>query len=157
MADYHLAQLNIGRIVAPMDSETMYGFASRLDEINALADAADGFVWRLQTEEGNATTIHVFDDDMLLVNMSVWESIEALHEFTYKSTHVELLRDRKQWFSHLDKPYMVLWWIPEGHIPTTDEAKAKLNLLTEQGVTPLAFTFTKRFTIEEMLAAQVTG
>jgi hypothetical protein len=157
MADYHLAQLNIGRIVAPMDSEAMYGFASRLDEINALADTTEGFVWRLQTEEGNATSIHVFEDDMLLINMSVWESIEALHNYTYKSAHVELMRQRKAWFVPMDTPFLVLWWIPAGHIATPDEAKAKLQLLTEQGATPLAFTFSKRFTVEEMLAAQVSG
>ena len=154
MKKYHLAQLNIGRVLGTMDSEIMHGFASRLDEINAMADAAEGFVWRLQTEEGNATSIHVFDDDMLLINMSVWESIEALHNYTYKTMHAELLRDRKQWFSQLGKPHMVLWWIEAGHIPTTDEAKAKLEMLTQQGATPLAFNFTKRFTVEEMLAAQ---
>ena len=154
MTKYHLAQLNIGRVLGAMDSEIMYGFASRLDEINALADTAEGFVWRLQTDEGNATSIHVFDDDMLLINMSVWESIEALHNYAYKTAHAELLRDRKQWFSQLGKPHMVLWWIEAGHIPTTDEAKTKLELLTEQGASPLAFTFTKRFTVEEMLAAQ---
>ena len=154
MKKYHLAQLNIGRVLGTMDSEIMYGFASRLDEINALADTAEGFVWRLQTEEGNATSIHVFDDDMLLINMSVWESIEALHNYAYKTDHAELLRDRKQWFSQLGRPHMVLWWIEAGHIPTTDEAKTKLELLTQHGATPLAFNFTKRFTVDEMLAAQ---
>lgn len=154
MADYHLAQVNIGRIRGAMDSEIMYGFASRLDEINALADAADGFIWRLQSDEGDATAIRVFDDDMMLVNMSVWENIESLHTYTYKTLHVELIRDRKEWFSQMSKPHMVLWWIPAGHIPTTDEAKARLELLTENGATPQAFTFAKRFSIEEMLAAQ---
>jgi hypothetical protein len=154
MTQYHLAQLNIGRVRGAMDSEIMYGFASRLDEINALADTAEGFVWRLQTEEGNATSLHVFDDDMLLVNMSVWENIETLHAYTYKTLHVELLRDRKDWFVPMDTPHMVLWWIATGHIPTTDEAKEKLETLTQNGATPLAFTFTKRFTVEEMLTAQ---
>lgn len=155
MADFHLAQVNIGRILAPMDSPTMAGFAARLDEINALADADPGFVWRLQTEEGNATAIRPYDDDMLLINLSVWKSIEALHTFTYKSTHAELLRDRKQWFSKMEI-YLGLWWIPAGHIPTTTEAKEKLDYLAEHGPTAQAFTFTKRFTIEDFLAVQAS-
>ena len=157
MADYHIAQVNIGRMVAPIDSEAMAGFVNRLDEINALADVAEGFVWRLQTDAGDATALRVFDDAMMIINMSVWENIEALHNYTYKSAHVELIRERKSGFVPMEQPFMVLWWIPAGHIPTTDEAKVKLQLLTEQGATPLAFTFTKRFTVEEMLTAQVSG
>ena len=157
MTDYHLAQVNIGRMVAPIDSEAMAGFVNRLDEINALADVAEGFVWRLQTDAGDATALRVFDDAMMIINMSVWESIEALHAYTYKSAHVELIRERKAWFVPMETAFLVLWWIPAGHIPTTDEAKAKLQLLIEQGATPLAFTFSKRFTVEEMLAAQVSG
>jgi hypothetical protein len=132
----------------------MAGFANRLDEINALADEADGFVWRLQTEEGNATSIHVFDDDMLLVNMSVWENIEALRQYTYKTAHAELLKQRQDWFSKMEKPHLVLWWIPAGHIPSTDEAKEKLAYFEQHGASPLAFTFSKRFTVEELLAIQ---
>ncbi|MEL6528175.1 MAG: DUF3291 domain-containing protein, partial [Chloroflexota bacterium] len=93
MTQYHLAQLNIARMLAPIDSDTMSGFVARLDEINALAESTDGFIWRLTTPAGNATALRPFDDDMLIVNMSVWESINALHAYTYKSTHVELIRD----------------------------------------------------------------
>jgi hypothetical protein len=149
---YHIAQINIGTVKGPMDSEIMHSFASRLDEINAVADGASGFVWRLQTPEGNATSIHVYDDDRLLINMSVWESIEALHQYVYSSAHVELLRNRADWFEKMDVPIMVLWWVPAGHIPTPEEAKEKLTLLEKHGPTPLAFTFKKRFTVEEMQA-----
>lgn len=142
---YHLAQLNIGKTAGPMDSPIMEGFAARLDEINAQADVADGFVWRLQTEDGNATSIHAFDDPLLLVNMSVWESIEALHAYTYRTDHRELLRDRAEWFERYDGPYLVLWWVPAGHTPTVEEAQERLANLTADGPTAEAFTFGKRF------------
>ena len=142
---YHLAQLNIGRIRAPVEDPIMDGFMSRLDEINAIADGTPGFVWRLQTEEGNATSIHAFDDPMLLVNMSVWESIEALHAFTYRSDHLDLLRGRAEWFHKMNTPFLVLWWVPAGHNPSVEEAKERLELLIASGPTPEAFTFAKRF------------
>lgn len=154
MATYHLAQLNIARLIAPIDSPTLAGFVARLDEINALADGAPGFVWRLQTDEGNATALRVYEDDRLLVNLSVWESIEALHAYTYKTAHADLIRDRQEWFSRLERPHLVLWWIPAGHIPDTTEARDRLDHLTTHGPTPLAFTFARRYSIEEMLAAQ---
>src|SRR5437899_11324211 len=89
MADYHLAQLNIGRIVAALDSPQLDGFVARLEEINALADGAPGFVWRFQTEDGNATALRPFDDERMLVTFSVWESAEALHTFVYRTQHAE--------------------------------------------------------------------
>ena len=142
---YHLAQLNIGRIRAPVEDPIMDGFMSRLDEINAIADNTPGFVWRLQTEEGNATSIHAFDDPMRLVNMSVWESVEALQAFTYRSDHRELLRGRADWFERHEGPFQVLWWVPAGHIPDVEEAKAKLDQLVASGPTEAAFTFKDRF------------
>jgi hypothetical protein len=153
MADYHIAQVNIGIIRAPLDSPVMAGFVNRLDEINALADAAPGFVWRLQTEEGNATSLHVFDNEHMLINMSVWESVDALYEYVYASRHAELIKGRKDWFEKMDTPIMTLWWIPAGHIPTPEEAKQRLAHLEQHGPTPLAFTFKQRFTVEEMLKA----
>lgn len=142
---HHLAQINIGRVRGAMDSEIMHGFASRLIEINALADTAPGFVWRLQTDEGNATSIHVFDDEMLLINMSVWESVDALFDFTYRSDHLDLLRQRADWFHRLDSHIMALWWVPAGHIPTPEEAKQRLEHLNAHGPTAYAFTFKQRF------------
>jgi uncharacterized protein DUF3291 len=145
MHPYHLAQLNVGRILAPLDSAQLAGFVARLDEINALADAAPGFVWRFQTEDGNATALRPFDDDCMLVNFSVWESAEALHAFVYRTLHVEVMRQRRQWFEQLDQPFTVLWWIPVGHRPTVQEAIERLEHLRRHGPTPAAFTFQQRF------------
>lgn len=142
---YQLAQINIGRVRAPIGDPLMEGFTSRLDEINALAESMPGFVWRLQTPEGNATSIHVYDDPYLLINMSVWESIDTLWNFAYKAQHAEIMSKRKQWFEPMDIPYMVLWWIPAGHIPTPQEAKERLDMLMKNGPTPEAFTFKQRF------------
>ena len=146
---YHLGQINIGRIRAPLDNPIMEGFVSRLDAINQIADAAPGFVWRLQTDEGNATAIHVYDDERLLLNMSVWESIEALSEFTYKTRHIEPLRLRSDWFEKLDVAYVALWWIPAGHIPTALEGKERLDHLQQHGPTSHAFTFKNPFPVPE--------
>lgn len=145
MDGHHLAQLNIGTLRAPVDHPAVAGFVNRLDEINALADMADGFVWRLQTEEGNATAIQAFDDPLLLVNLSVWESIDALHAFAYRTDHRELLRGRADWFHRHDGNYQVLWWVPAGHIPTVEEAKERLGRLDADGPTAHAFTFVHRF------------
>jgi hypothetical protein len=157
MSDYHIAQINVGRTVAPTDDPAMRDFMDNLAPINALADATPGFVWRLQTDEGNATALRFRNDPGLFLNMSVWESIDALHQFTYYSAHTEFFRRRAEWFHRLDTPVTVLWWIPAGHIPTMDEADQRLALLETHGPTPLAFTFKQRFTVEEMLAFNYTS
>src|SRR5688572_30194681 len=124
----------------------MAGFKNQLDPINALADATPGFVWRLQTEDGNATAVRPDDTDPLMaINMSVWESIESLQQYVYKSDHVAPLRDRRQWFQKIDGPILALWWIPAGHIPTVAEAMAKLAHLKQHGPTREAFTFRAPF------------
>ncbi len=138
---WHLAQLNMGRMVAPTTAPEVAKFMAALDPINALADAAPGFVWRLQTDAGNATDIHAFDDELLLLNMSVWESIEALRAFTYTSAHTDVLRRRREWFERLDVAHLVLWWVPAGHLPTITEALERLETLRREGPTPVAFTF----------------
>jgi hypothetical protein len=154
MADFHLAQVNIGQVRGPMDGELMRGFASRLDEINALADCAPGFVWRLQEPSGNATGLRPFaGDDTLLINMSVWETVEALRLYTYRTAHAELVRDRHLWFEKFAGVYMVLWWVPAGHIPTVEEAKERLAHLEAHGPTPYAFTFQKPFPAEQAAKA----
>lgn len=146
MANYHLAQVNIGRILGPMDGPIMKGFADQLEEINRLADGYQGFVWRLQTDEGDATAYRPFeDDDMMLINMSVWESVEALFDYTYKSDHLKVMRERAKWFEPMKEMHMVLWWIPVGHIPTEQEAIAKLELLRKNGPTAEAFSFKEHF------------
>lgn len=154
MMPHHLAQINIARMVAPLDSPIMYDFVANLDRINALAEAAPGFIWRLKGDGNDATSLRPYEDDPIIVNMSVWESIEALHQYAYYSGHVEIFRRRAEWFEKMTAPAVALWWIPAGHIPTVAEAKSKLELLEKQGVTPLAFSFKQRFTVEDMLAAQ---
>jgi len=145
MRTYHLAQLNIGRILAPLDSPQLAGFVARLEEINALAEAAPGFVWRFQTEDGNATALRPYEDDRILVNFSVWTSVEALHEFVYRTLHVEVMRQRRQWFEQMDQAFLVLWWVPVGHHPTVQEAVERLDHLRREGPKPYAFTIRQHF------------
>ena len=145
MPTHHLAQLTVGRILGPMDSPTMAGFVARLDEINALADAAPGFVWRLKTEDGNATAVRPYDDDTIAVNLSVWESVEALRAYVYEGAHVEVMRRRREWFARMTDAFVVLWWVPAGHRPSVTEAVARLEALRRDGPTPAAFTFRHLF------------
>lgn len=145
MNHYHIAQINIAKAKAPMESEVMKGFVDRLDEINGLADMSPGFVWRLQTEDGDATSIQAFDDPMLIVNMSVWENIESLRQFVYKSTHVELIRDREAWFNKIASVHQALWWVAVGHVPDVNEGKEKLQILDSRGPCEESFTFAKNF------------
>lgn len=145
MPDFHLAQMNIGRMLYPLDDPRMAGFMNALDEINALADRTPGFVWRLQTEAGNATDLRPYEDVAMIVNMSVWESIEALFTYAYTSKHVEFLRRRREWFEKMAESPLVLWWVPAGHIPTVAEGQERIARLHRDGPTPLAFTFTRRF------------
>jgi hypothetical protein len=141
----HLAQLNVGRLRAPLDDPAIDDFRDNLEPVNALADVSPGFVWRLQDEGGDATGIKLFDDDLEIINLSVWESIDALADFTYRSGHVELLRRRREFFEAPTEPIMCLWWIPEGTLPTPHEALARLEHLRTHGPTPVAFTFRHRF------------
>jgi hypothetical protein len=142
---WQIAQLNVGRAVAQMDQPAMAGFVSRLDEINALSEASPGFVWRLKSDSGNATDIHVSDDPQFIVNLTVWRSIDDLHAFTYRSDHKTVFKRRHDWFERHHAPNMVLWWVPSGTTPTLDEALARLARLTADGPTPEAFTFKERF------------
>jgi hypothetical protein len=146
---YHLAQVNIARMLAPLDDPLMAGFVAELDAINALADNSPGFVWRFQTEEGNATDIRPFDDDLILVNLSLWASLPDLTNFVYKSRHRQVLQQRQQWFQRFNGPYVALWWVTSGHIPTVDEAKERLSHLSVHSETPYAFSFKKTFPAPE--------
>jgi hypothetical protein len=145
MSVYELAQLNIGIIKGPMDSPVMADFAANLQRINALAERSPGFVWRLQTEEGDATAIRPFEDENLLLNMSVWRDVESLNLYVYSSEHVDLMRRRREWFERMDLPFLVLWWVPMGHRPGIPEAIAKLEALRADGATAEAFTFRQAF------------
>jgi hypothetical protein len=149
--DYVLAQVNIGRLTAPLDSRRLAGFVAALDSVNAVADAAPGFVWRLQTEDGNATAIRAFEQDAegadggILINMSVWESVEALGAYVYGAAHIAVLRRRRQWFEPMKEAYTALWWIPRGRIPTVHEAEERVKHLRAHGPTPYAFTLRVHF------------
>jgi hypothetical protein len=142
---HHLAELNIARAVAPLDEPAMANFVANLDRVNAIGDASPGFVWRLQDESGAATSIRAFDDPLIIVNLTVWESIEALRSYAYRSGHVEVFRRRHEWFVPLDGPSLVLWWVPSEHRPTVAEAKARLERLAADGPTAEAFTLKTTF------------
>lgn len=145
VSGFHLAQVNIGRLLAPIDDPLIADFVAQLDAVNAVADASPGFVWRLKDESGNATTIPAFDDPQMIINMSVWESLEVLRDYVYRSDHTKVLTRRRDWFEKLDRPHLALWWIPAGTLPTVEEAKRRLQILAERGPTPDAFTFRDRF------------
>ena len=138
--DFQLAQVNIGRLRAPLDSAQLAGFVAALDPVNALADVAPGFVWRLQTEDGNATAVRAFEWDQggsvgVLLNMSVWESVESLAAFVYSDEHKRVLRRRREWFEPIAEAYTALWWVPRGHIPSTGEAEDAIRQLRAHGPT----------------------
>ena len=150
--EFHLAQLNIARMLAPIDSPVMADFVANLDRINGIAESSPGFVWRLKDDSNNATSIRIFDDDFLIVNMSTWESVDALFHYVYKSDHVEIFKRRAEWFEKMTDMHMVLWYVPAGSNPTVADAVERLTHLRSQGETPYAFSFRKRFTPEEALA-----
>ena len=154
---YHLAQVNVGRLRAPIDDPLIAGFAGALEEINALADAAPGFVWRLQTEDGDATAVRAFEDDTILINLSVWTSLEALADYVYRSEHTAYLRRRAEWFERMRDVFVALWWVPAGHVPTEAEAVAKLDHLRHHGPTAQAFTFRRPFAAPEGGSAPIAA
>ncbi len=123
----------------------MAEFAANLERINALADAAPGFVWRLKTDAGDATDIRAFDDPNLLLNMSVWRDLESLRAYVYDSAHVEIMRRRRAWFERMSEAYLVLWWVPRGHRPSIEEATQRLERLRREGPAPQAFTFREAY------------
>lgn len=141
----HLAQLNVAHLRAPIDDPLVAEFVANLEPVNALAEASPGFVWRLQDDAGDATSIKAFDDDLIIVNLTVWTSIEALADFVYRTGHAELLRRRREWFDAATEPQVCLWWLPEGTLPTIEDAVARLEHLRTQGPTATAFTFRARF------------
>ena len=143
--NYHLAQINIARLIAPIDDPKIAEFVAQLEPINAAADKAPGFVWRLQSSSGNATDIAYNDDPFVIVNMSVWESVEALRRYAYKSDHAKVFRDRAKWFEKMEKPNYCLWWIPAGHIPTVSEGRERLEHYQTHGVTSHCFWFSRQF------------
>jgi Domain of unknown function (DUF3291) len=142
---FHLAQLNVAKLRAPLDSPQLSEFVANLEPINAIADASPGFVWRLQTEAGDATSIRAFDDNMIIVNLSVWESLETLRAFVYASAHKTYLGRKAEWFEPASEAYLAAWWIPSGTVPTVKEAVDRLHALRADGPTERAFTLKTAF------------
>lgn len=143
--DWHLAQVNIALPQAPLDSEQLRTFAELLDPINELAESSPGFVWRLKSDDGDATAFRGFGDDRLIINLSVWESVEALGDFVYHSHHAAVMRRRREWFEQLREAYTALWWVPAGWQPGIAEAEERVACLRTAGPTPYAFTFKQPF------------
>lgn len=144
MSDFELAQLNIAHLKAPLDSPLLADFVANLDRINRLAEAAEGFRWRLQSDEGDATSLRPFGESVI-VNMSVWRDLDALRKFVYDSAHTEILKRRREWFANAPEAYAVLWWVPLGHRPSLAEAAERLEHLRRHGPSSTAFGFGRVF------------
>ncbi|MET8748675.1 DUF3291 domain-containing protein [Streptomyces sp. NPDC004667] len=144
-AAHELAQVNISRLKYPLDSPELKDFVDGLEPVNAAAEAADGFVWRLQGEEGDATEVRIFGDEWIIVNMSVWRNTDALTAFMYQGRHRELMSRRREWFEHVTEAMTALWWVPAGQRPTVADAEERLLSLREHGATPYAFTLRTSF------------
>jgi heme-degrading monooxygenase HmoA len=153
---FHLVQVNVARLIAPLDSEQLRPFVERLERVNAAADASPGFVWRLQTEDGDATGVRVFDDPEIIVNLSVWDSLEALRSFAYNERqHREVLRRRREFFERAHQESVALWWITAGCMPTVADAEQRLLLLRALGPTAESFTFKRHYPPPDAAAAPV--
>jgi Domain of unknown function (DUF3291) len=142
---FHLAQVNVARARGEIGDEVMAGFVARLADINALADRSPGFVWRLQTEDGDATAVRPYEDRRILINLSVWSDLASLREYVYRSDHASVMRGRRQWFERFERVYVALWWVPAGHRPSVLEAVERLEHLERHGPTPFAFSFAEPF------------
>ena len=142
---FHLAQLNIARMLFPLESPEMADFVNNLDRINELADSSEGFVWRLMGDGNDATSLRPFDDEMIIVNMSVWQNLERLKDYVYKSAHTDILKRRAEWFEKVRDAMVVMWWVPVDHEPTVQEAKERLEHLRTHGSSVNAFSFREAF------------
>lgn len=143
--DWHIAEINVARLRAPIDDPLVAEFVDALVDVNALAEGSPGFVWRLQTPAGDATGIQAFDDELIIVNMSVWASIEALADYVYRTVHTDFLRRKREWFERLGTAHAALWWVPAGSLPSVEDGTGRLDVLRQQGPTARAFTFAHRF------------
>ena len=141
MADLtqHLAELNIGRLLHPLDDPRMADFADNLDRVNGIADRSEGFVWRLKSDSGNATSIQAFDDPRIIINISLWDSVAALERYVWQTVHKRFYGRRHEWFDRFEGPYFVMWWVPLGHRPTLQEAIERLQSLKDNGPSDFAF------------------
>lgn len=141
MTQFHLAQINIGRAIAELDEPVMASFIDGQDRINALADASSGFVWRLQDESGDPMALGTSDDPRVVVNMSVWETLDHLKDFVYRIGHAAVMGRRREWFEPHEEAYLALWWIVAGEVPTEDEGMARLDHIWGHGPSAHAFDF----------------
>jgi hypothetical protein len=153
MSAYELAHLNIATLKGPLDSPLLAEFVANLERINALADHSAGFVWRLQDDAGDATANRPLGDD-ILINMSVWKDIASLRNYVYRSAHAQIMRRRKEWFEQMSAAFLVLWWVPKGHVPSIAEAVARLELLRESGPSEQAFNFRQAYPPPDALQAK---
>ena len=138
---WHLAQLNVARLRAPLDDPLIADFVDNLEHVNALGERSPGYVWRLQTDAGDATAVRAFDDPLTILNLTVWTSVEALGDFAYRSGHLAFLRRKREWFERAVEAHLVMWWVPAGHLPTVEEALGRLEDLRTNGASARAFTF----------------
>ena len=152
MAGHHLAQLNIARLRAPIDSPELADFVARLPEIHRLAEHSPGYVWRLMDHSGDATALRPFEPDVI-VNLTVWESVGSLRDFVYRSAHLEPMRRRREWFLPFDGPHLVMWWLPAGTLPTLAEAARRLETIRQHGPSPRAFTLREPYPAPDALVA----
>ncbi len=153
MSKYHLAEINIAKMKGvTINDPIMKEFVDNLDLVNTLAENSEGFVWRLKDDSYNATNLNPYDDEKIIVNVSVWENIETLENYMYKTFHSEFLRRRKEWFQKFGKAATAMWWIPKGHIPTLEEAVEKLDYLQKNGPSELVFDFKNKFSVPKETA-----
>ena len=150
MSKFHLAQVNIAKRLASLDDPIMQDFVNNVERINAIADASEGFLWRLKDEDKDEA-VRVFQDDTLLINISVWKDLESLFNYTYNSSHVEIFKRKKEWFSKINMMHMAFWYIPSGYQPSFQDAKTRLDYLNTNGETPYAFSFKNKFSVEDAL------
>ncbi|MGS2738818.1 DUF3291 domain-containing protein [Sinomicrobium sp. M5D2P17] len=140
-----LAQVNIARMKGAIDSPVMSDFVANLDRINALAESSTGFVWRLKDDANNATSMKIYDDDFIIVNMSVWADMDSLFRYVYHSDHVEIFKRKKEWFHKMHEMHMALWYVEDGMFPSVTDARERLDHIRQHGETPYAFTFKKKY------------
>jgi hypothetical protein len=146
MQKYQLAEINVARMKGvDINDPIMLEFVDNLERVNALAESSEGFVWRLKDESGDATNINPYNDEQVIINVSVWESIETLENFVYKTFHTDFLKRRREWFQTFGKVHTAMWWIPEGQFPSTQDAVDKLDKLQKNGASELVFDFRNKF------------
>jgi Domain of unknown function (DUF3291) len=154
---YRLAQINIARLVAPLTDAVMADFVANLAPINALAEASPGFVWRFQTEQGDATAVRPYDDDRIIINFSVWDDVSSLRDFVFRSAHAAVMKRRREWFERLTDEYIALWWVLAAHRPPVAEAVLRIEHLKRHGPTAEVFTFREFYPAPDSVAGTLSS